>query len=114
MVRGAESNNRMSVEQLRSMSDDEIRDYQGLAIRTIAESVLLNDIELRDFPVRVTMQTRGNILLGMDVIKEWDSHIGRNSEGKTVFMACPFNAEDEIKQAYYGELERRFSLKKVG
>lgn len=45
----------------------------------------------------------GNILLGMDILKDWDIHIGRLDNGQTIFLGCP---KEQINSDYLFELER--------
>lgn len=57
--------------------------------------------------MRVNYKRSGNILIGMDILKTWDIHIGNDESGKTIFLACPYN---QINDEYLLELERMFKL----
>ena len=71
----------------------------------------MGDLEFNDIPVRVTPYTTGNILLGMDVIKKMDNHIGTSRiTGETVLLACPENAKSE---GYLNALNRHFGIKPI-
>lgn len=48
----------------------------------------------------------GNILIGMDILKEWDIHIGTNVLGETFMLACPM---DNLNDEYYNALREYFS-----
>lgn len=60
--------------------------------------------------VKVNYDRTGNILIGMDVISTWDTHIGTLETGETVLLACPKKC---INFEYYEELEKFFKLKPV-
>lgn len=49
---------------------------------------------------------KGNILIGMDILKDWDIHIGVSKEtGKSLFLACP--VENKCKE-YVDALKLHF------
>lgn len=58
--------------------------------------------------VKVNYDRTGNILIGMDVISTWDTHIGTLNTGKTILLACP---KDCLNIEYYDELEKMFKLR---
>lgn len=58
--------------------------------------------------VKVNYDRTGNILIGMDIISTWDTHIGKLNSGETLLLACPKNC---LNHEYYDELERFFELK---
>ncbi len=60
--------------------------------------------------VKVNYDRTGNILIGMDVISTWDTHIGTLSTGETILLACP---KKYVNAEYYKELERFFRLRPV-
>ena len=98
----------ISDSDLQSMTDDQIRKFQGLAIRLKADYLKIGEYEIFDKEIRVTTQTIGNILLGMDIMKDWDIHIGKdNKTNETIFLACPIN---KINQDYLLALEEHFGL----
>lgn len=56
----------------------------------------------------MTPHTTGNILLGMDIIRQMDNHIGTSKvTGDTVLLACPENA---ICDEYLLALKEHFGL----
>jgi hypothetical protein len=57
--------------------------------------------------VRLSYDRSGNILIGMDILKEWDIHIGTITTGETIFLACPRN---QLNSDYYQELNRLFLI----
>lgn len=57
--------------------------------------------------VRISYDRVGNILIGMDILKNLDIHIGTIETGETIFLACP---KDKINDAYLLELNRLFHI----
>lgn len=57
--------------------------------------------------VKVSYDRQGNILLGMDILKDWDIHMGTMGTGETIFLACP---KDQINDEYLLELENTFHI----
>ena len=55
----------------------------------------IQDFQIAGMPVRndviyVNYNRRGNILIGMDILKDWDIHMGNSRiTGKKLFLACP-------------------------
>lgn len=59
-----------------------------------------------DLKVKISYTRTGNILIGMDILSKLDIHIGKTSEGETIFLACPL---DRINDEYLLEVERLFN-----
>lgn len=63
--------------------------------------------------IHVNYDRTGNILIGMDILKDWDIHIrtirNKNLEeyGETIFLGCPM---EQINNQYLIELERIFGI----
>ncbi|SFB69646.1 hypothetical protein [Butyrivibrio sp. YAB3001] len=111
VINGVESTNIITSSHLRNESESFIKCYRGVAISILADKIVVDDLEFNDIPVRVTPHTTGNILLGMDVIKKMDNHIGTSKiTGQTVLLACPENA---ISKGYLNALDRHFGIKKI-
>ena len=111
VINGVESVNSISSSQLRSESENFIKSYKGVAISILADRIVVGDLEFKDVPVRVTPHTTGNILLGMDVIKKMDNHIGTSRiTGETTLLACP---EDAISNDYLLALDKHFGIKMI-
>lgn len=64
-------------------------------------------MELGNIEIRINYDRKGNLLLGMDILKTWDVHIGKIKSGETILLACPYN---QINDEYLLELERTFKL----
>lgn len=60
----------------------------------------------------VNYDRKGNILIGMDILQDWDIHMGMSREsGKYLFIACP---RDSLCQEYLDVLEQHFSIRQAG
>lgn len=64
-------------------------------------------ISLSNNRLYINYDRKGNILIGMDILKNWDIHIGTAGTGETVFLGCP---KDRINDGYLLELENTFHI----
>ncbi len=70
------------------------------------------DFEINGLPIShsyiyVNYNRKGNILIGMDILKDWDIHIRTIDTGETIFLGCP---NEQINDAYLQELEDTFHI----
>ena len=71
------------------------------------------DVSISVDSVMLSYDRTGNILIGMDIMKDWDIHISTvanpdlEETGKTIFLACP---KDSINAEYRSELKRLFNI----
>lgn len=71
----------------------------------------LMDIDINTNNIRLSYDRTGNILIGMDILKDWDIHMGTIDKttlpeyGQTIFLGCP---RDQINKDYILELSRLF------
>lgn len=73
------------------------------------QNLTLDNVNMGDYNVRVNYDRTGNILLGMDILKDWDIHMGMSLvTGENIFMGCP---RDRISPEYLQALEIEFGLK---
>lgn len=70
-------------------------------------TINFDGIEIKKNDVKVSYDRTGNILIGMDIMKDWDIHIGKTKTGETVFLACPY---DKLNDEYYKELNNLFEV----
>ena len=55
---------------------------------------------------RINCDTTGNVLIGMDVLKEFDFHCGQSRKtGKYIFIGC---LKDELTIEYLNALKNHF------
>ena len=92
------------------------KQYMRLQSVTFAHddvTLKLMDIDIHVNSVRLSYDRTGNILIGMDIMKDWDIHIGKglkqglSETGKTIFLACPIN---QLNDEYFKELNRLFEI----
>ena len=67
----------------------------------------INGVVIKDRPIRINYDRTGNILLGMDILRDWDIHIGTIDTGETIFLGCP---KDQINEGYLHALENTFHI----
>ena len=76
------------------MSEHGVSDFMIGGVKISADKICLN------------YDRKGNILIGMDILKDWDIHIGVSKEtGKSLFLACP--VENKCKE-YVDALKLHF------
>lgn len=91
------------------------KQYMQLTSVTFEHSdvaIKLMDIDINTSSVKISYDRTGNILIGMDILKNWDIHIGTidnpdltDEVGQTIFLGCPRN---QMNDAYLSELDRLF------
>jgi hypothetical protein len=65
----------------------------------------ISGVKIESNNICLNYNRSGNILIGMDILKDWDIHIGTTNDNETFFMACP---KDKLNVEYYNELNRLF------
>ena len=82
-------------------------DCTALRFEHMVDDFCIGDCMLGDVKIGINYDRTGNILLGMDILKDWDIHIGTIKNGDTIFMACP---KDQINDEYLLALENTFRI----
>lgn len=85
-------------------------ELNSISFRHIATGLSICDMDIGDFEVSVSYDRVGNILIGMDILKTLEVHMGTISTGETVLLACPRN---NITNDYRQELNSMFDVRKV-
>lgn len=68
----------------------------------------IGGVKISSDKICLNYDRKGNILIGMDILKDWDIHIGVSKEtGKSLFLACPVKNKSE---EYLDTLKRHFGL----
>ena len=67
----------------------------------------IENVNINSKYLHVNYDRSGNTLIGMDILKDWDIHIGTIDSGETLFLGCP---KDQINDEYLQELENTFHL----
>ena len=84
--------------------------YENL--KSISFSHKISDFFIDNVPiikdkVRVNYDGIGNVLIGMDIMKDWDIHMGKIPTGETMFLACP---RYRLNNDYFDELYNLFGI----
>ena len=64
-------------------------------------------IDINTKEIKLSYDRTGNILIGMDILKGWDIHIGTIETGETIMLACP---KDNMNQEYLSERNKLFGI----
>lgn len=58
--------------------------------------------------IKITLNKRNEILIGMDILKNWDIHIGQSQiTGECMMLACPY---DILNDEYFKALNEHFGI----
>ncbi len=108
ILRGVESNNTETPNEIRKWPLEKIKQYKGLVLQTNVEKMNIGGLEFNNSKVRVTTSLEGNILLGMDILSQMDIHIGQSKITEcTTLLACPYCS---INEEYLVALEEHFNI----
>ncbi len=69
--------------------------------------MVIGGIKVQKQDVKVSYDRTNNILIGMDILKNWDIHMGKDDAGQYIFLGCPY---DKINDDYLKELENTFHI----
>jgi len=87
--------------------------YMDLTSITYKHSIIdfaIDEYEISDCDVRISYDRTGNILIGMDILKKLDTHIGTIETGETVLLACK---KDNLSNEYRKELNSLFDVREM-
>ncbi len=102
-------------EQTKQRDKELIADHRLLecsALKFIHKNIpmVLNGYALMH-DIAVNYDRTSNILIGMDILKDFDFHCGKSEEnGKYIFLGC---LKEKINQDYFDTLYQHFGYKKV-
>ncbi len=68
---------------------------------------VIDGVQINAASIYLNYDRKGNILIGMDIMRNWDIHIGTDEIGETIFLACP---KDQLNDGYYMERNRLFDI----
>ena len=82
-------------------------DRRDLTFRTDIRSLIIENYSISDVEnIRITCDTTGNVLLGMDILSKFDFHCGLSRvTGEYIFLGC---LRDRIEPAYLSALREHF------
>lgn len=86
-----------------------IYDRKDLTFRTNINSLVVENYSISDVEnIRITCDTTGNVLLGMDILSKFDFHCGVSRLiGRYIFVGC---LRDKINPAYLMALKEHFGM----
>lgn len=70
----------------------------------------IGGVDISNTTICLNYDRNSNILIGMDILKLWDIHIGTIHTGETIFLACP---KEQINHEYLLELENTFGISTI-
>ncbi|MCM1538710.1 MAG: hypothetical protein NC254_09960 [bacterium] len=80
----------------------------ALKFRHNIQNFHIAGIPIHKNTIYVNYNRKGNILIGMDILQDWNIHIGTSKiTGKNLFLACP---ETSICQEYLEALKINFGI----
>ncbi len=95
-------------------SDEEKMECSALKFKHMMFDFGIAGMSLADSEIFVNYDRKSNVLIGMDILENWDIHIGKSikpeEEGQTVLLACPYNQlSEEYRSELYGTFGTVFS-----
>lgn len=98
---GVESNGKSN-----NMDKNDINNPR-IMIRQKCYDIHINNLSIGNYYLNVSYDTSKVALIGMQILKDWDIHIGKNLDNEVVFIGCPLN---KLNQDYYLALENEFGI----
>lgn len=88
------------------MSAKEKLKFRGIAFYVSIDNLTVSNYNLGTISSYISCDTTGDILIGMNILKYFDIHIGISKENnKVVFLGC---LKNKISNEYLSELEKHF------
>ncbi len=77
-----------------------IENVKNLVFGHTAHNIIIAGMHVGDMEFKVSYDTIHPVLLGMDVLKEFDIYIHKTVDNKTILLACPlYYVSEKYKQA---------------
>ncbi|MCM1127955.1 MAG: hypothetical protein NC429_15990 [Lachnospiraceae bacterium] len=90
------------------ITDDEKMECPAMKFEHGISDFMIAGVKISSDRICLNYDRKGNILIGMDILKDWDIHIGVSKvTGKSLFLACPM--ENKCGE-YIDALERHFGI----
>ena len=93
--------------QINLLNTQDIMNASEISFKHKAINIDFDGIDIPEREIYINYDRTGNILIGMDILKDWNIHIGTIDIGETIFLACP---RDQINDGYLRELENTFHI----
>lgn len=90
------------------VTDDEKMECQAMKFEHGISDFTIGGVKIASDRICLNYDRKGNILIGMDILKDWDIHIGVSKvTGKSLFLACPTGSKC---REYMDALEMHFGI----
>lgn len=90
------------------VTDEERMDCPAMKFEYGISDFVIGGVGISSDKICLNYDRSGNILIGMDVLENWDIHIGVSKKiEKSLLLACPF---DNIYKEYFEALETHFGI----
>ncbi|MCR4961947.1 MAG: hypothetical protein K6A74_10855 [Lachnospiraceae bacterium] len=85
-------------------------ELNSISFKHKADNFSLSGVSLGSPDVLVSYDRVGNILIGMDILKQLEIHIGETEKGETILLACHKN---DISTEYLDRLKSVLNVKRI-
>ncbi len=89
------------------VTDEDKLNCEALKFKHSINNLNINGVTIKYNNIYVNYDRASNILIGVDILKDWDIHIGTIDTGETIFLGCP---KTQINDDYLQELEKTFHI----
>lgn len=89
------------------ISFEEKMQSRAIKFKHKVSDFIVAGLDIGDCSIFINYDRKAHFLIGMDILKTWDIHIGRAKSGETILLACPYN---QLNDEYLSELEETFKL----
>lgn len=89
-------------ETRQKFNNGQLLDLPAVSFRKEVSNISISGVDIGSRKIKINYDRSGNILIGVDILKTLDIHIGKENSGKTVLLACPQNS---INREYLNALE---------
>lgn len=90
------------------VSDTEKMDCPAMKFEHKIFDFVIGGVKISHDKIYLNYDRRGHILIGMDILENWDIHIGISRKtGKNVFLACPM---ESVCREYVEALKMHFGI----
>ncbi|MDE7252791.1 MAG: hypothetical protein K2O32_07615 [Acetatifactor sp.] len=90
------------------VTDDEKMECSAMKFEHGISDFMIGGVKISSDKICLNYDRKGNILIGMDILKDWDIHIGVSKvTGTSLFLACPM---ENGCRAYIDALEMHFGI----
>lgn len=97
----------MTHKPINFLNIQDIINEPAISFKHKIQDIEFNTVEIPDRDIFVNYDRKGNILIGMDILKDWNIHMGTLDTGETIFLGC---LKDQMSDIYIQELEDTFHI----